>query len=183
MTAILRLAWFVVVAASGTLLGHAVSYVVEHRALTDGRHAYFVPALDAVLALLIGGAVLYVACVMLGRGRELPLAWPAQALWRVWYKLGALQVGGFILLEAFEHNRADYVGCVVQALVALLLATALTLLFGLVERCAEALGARYLARCAGAACVPVPRSAVTRARLLTECAGVRRFKRPPPMAA
>ncbi|TAM74886.1 hypothetical protein EPN44_09990 [bacterium] len=179
MTGRLRLAWVACVAVAVTLLGHAAAYLVQGRDLADGRHAYFAPSLDVASALAILGATLLVVRAAAGRAVHPP---SLPALPHLWAGLSIVQVGGFALLERLEGQTPDLIGCVVEALTALLVAVALTLFFGLVGRCAAGAPAAYLRRYGDGPSLKWCTRTGVRVPLQPFAArmGTRRFKRPPP---
>ncbi|TAM86858.1 hypothetical protein EPN42_12450 [bacterium] len=182
MRGMARTGWFASIAVFATLLGHAAAYLCEGRDLSDGRHAYFMPALDLALAALLAGAMLVALRALSVRART-GLRLEAPPFQRQWLALATVQVGGFVALETMEGHRADLAGCAIEVLVALLVAVALTSFCGLMERCAAMNAAIYLRRYQGAGMAAARHSvpAVAPALSLTTCAGVRRFKRPPPI--
>ena len=181
MRGMARAGWFVSIALFATLLGHAVVYACEGRDLADGRHAYFMPVLDLAVAALLAGAIAMVLRAL--SGQRAGLGFGAAPLAHRWLSLAALQIGGFVALEAMEGHRADLAGCAVEALVALLVAVALASFRRLLERCTVMAAAGYLRRFRGVG-VRAPRygaSGLASAFALTTRIGIRRFKRPPPI--
>ncbi|MGH7659618.1 MAG: hypothetical protein ACRENA_01700 [Vulcanimicrobiaceae bacterium] len=176
----LGIAGILSVAGCGTLAGHALTYLLEGRAMEDGRHAYFSPLLEMAVAIAIfcGIALAFrlLSVARCGRTFEAPpLPWLCTTL-------AVLQVSGFVVLEFSEGNRPDLIGCAIEALTALLIAIVVALALAFVERCVVPILARYLRRRDDARPpVASPSSPVVRpSLLLTASAGVRRFKRPPP---
>ncbi|GEM_PF-958275 len=181
MRRVLELAGLLSVAACGTLSGHALAYLLEGRSMDDARHGYFTPVLEVAGAALLLCAVLaaarMLAAVSARRGRRTP---PLSSLCVM---LAALQVAGFATMEFLEGNPPDPIGCGVEILIALLIAVAVSLVLAFVERCVAPILTTYLRRRSGAdTAVRRPPVAFVRPPLLLAiCAGVRRFKRPPPL--
>lgn len=179
MSRVLRNAWVASIVACGTLIGHTVTYALEGRDLADGRHGYFAPILDVVLASALLACALLVGRVVSSYGIHRVRALPS--LPRLWLVAAVLQVAGFVTLELLEGNAPDAVGCSVQIVVALLVAVSMTLFWRVVHRYAEALLISYARRTRSPA-RPASGllSPVDAVRSLVVRAGVRRFKRPPP---
>jgi len=176
----LQIAWVAGVAACGTLLGHAVAYALEGRSLADGHHGYFRPMLEVVLASALLRCLLIVRRAItsqaLGRMHALP-PFP-----RLWFIVASLQIVGFVMIELLESNAPDALGCGVEVLMALLVAVTITLFCRVVERCAQTMLYAYAQRLQSSGASPrrLPLQ-VDAARSLAVCAGVHRFKRPPPL--
>jgi len=180
----LRIVGLLSVAAWGTLVGHAVTYLLEGRALADGRHGYFSPVLEIVFAVAaLSGAVVVARAIRASgdrRVRETPSLPVLPSLPAFWMMLATLQVAGFAALESIEGNPPDAFGWCVEVVTALVVAVALTLFLGFVERCAAAIAATYHGRARGLS--PIRLRAAARPPLqLAVCAGIHRFKRPPPL--
>lgn len=164
-----------------TLVGHALAYALMGRAIADGRHAYFVPALDLSLALLavlglltLGGALL----------RRRVLALDARgSIGSYWIKLAPLQIATFTVLERSEGHGATVEACLVQIAVALFAAVLLVCFARLLSKCVRVgeAAATYLHRFLAP---PLPaylhRTPVSLATALFAHAGSSRFQRPPP---
>jgi hypothetical protein len=176
----LRIAGLLSVAAWGTLVGHAVTYLLEGRALADGRHGYFSPLLEIVFAATALSCVILVVRAMRASGDRRVRETPSLPVF--WMILATLQVAGFAVLESIEGNAPDAFGWCVEVMIALVVAVAVTLFLGVVERCVAAIAATYhaLARNHHS---PIRLSATApRPSLqLAACAGIHRFKRPPPI--
>lgn len=176
----LQAAWVAGVAACGTLLGHAVAYALEGHSLADGHHGYFRPMLEVVLASALLGCALIVGRAITSQGsRRMPALPPFP---RLWFIVASLQIAGFATIELLEGNAPDALGCGVEVLIALLVAVGIKLFCRVVERCARAILYSYAQRLqspgASTRRPPIP---VDAARSLAVCAGVHRFKRPPPL--
>lgn len=167
------------IAACGTLAGHAVTYLLEGRTMDDGHHGYFSPSLEIALASALLCGMLMAARLTLSRRRAAnPPALPVLSA-----VLATLQVAGFVALESWEGNAPDAIGCVVEALTALIVAVIVSLFVAFVERCVTTVAPTYRRRSLDAA--PAIRrlseNLVRPSLLLAVCVGVRRFKRPPPI--
>jgi hypothetical protein len=178
-----RIAGLLSVAASGTLAGHAVTYLLKGQTLNDGHHGYFSPLLAiAITSVLIFGIVALVrlaAAPVACRAKEVPSSLP------LCITLATLQVAGFAGLEFFEGNAPDVFGCGIEALTALAVAVVVLLFFGFAERYIAPAMATYLRRTRKAldAIRRLPTDFVQPPLQLAVCAGICRFKRPPPIVA
>lgn len=168
------------VAAFGTLVGHALTYLLERRTLADGRHGYFALLVEIVCAsVALSCVVLVVRAMKIRNGRRLHETLSLPVLWML---LATLQVAGFAGLESVEGNAPDVTGWGLEVLVALVVAVAVALFLGFVARCILGTGATYLERERSHRGVMASRASGVRSPLqLTICAGVHRFKRPPPI--
>ena len=175
----LQIAWIAGVAACGTLLGHAVAYALEGRSLADGHHGYFRPMLEVVLASALLGCLLIVGRAITSQGLARVHALPSFP--RLWFIVASLQIAGFATVELLEGNAPDALGCGVEVLMALLVAVAIMLFCRVVERCAQTIRYAYAQRLqsSGGSTRRLPLR-IDAARSLAVCAGVSRFKRPPP---
>jgi hypothetical protein len=169
------------VAAFGTLLGHALTYLLEGRTLTDGRHGYFALLVEIVFAsVTLSGVVLVVRALRTREDRG-PREMPSLAV--LWPVLATLQVVGFAALESIEGTAPDVAGWGLEVAVALVIAVGVALFLGFVERCVLGIATMYVARERSHRSVLTFRAATVRSPLqLTVCAGIHRFKRPPPIA-
>ncbi len=169
------------VAAFGTLVGHAVTYLLEGRTLTDGRHGYFAPLLEIVFASVALSCVVLVVRAM--RAHEGRRVHETPSLPVLWMMLAALQIIGFAALESIEGNAPDAAGWGVEVIIALVAAVAVALFLGFVERCTLAAMATYLRREQNRSGTLRLRATAIRSPLqLAISIGIYRFKRPPPIA-
>jgi hypothetical protein len=168
------------VAALGTLAGHALTYLLEGRTLADGRHGYFALLVEIVFAsVALSGVVLVVRALRTREDRG-PREMPSLPV--LWTMLATLQVVGFAALESVEGNAPDVAGWGLEAIVALVIAVGVALFLGFVERCILGITTTYVGRERSHRSVLTFRAATVRSPLqLTVCAGVHRFKRPPPI--
>jgi hypothetical protein len=168
------------VAAFAMLVGHAVTYLLEGRTLADGRHGYFAPLLEIVFASVALSCVVLIVRAM--RAREGDRVSETPSLPVLWMTLATLQVVGFAALESLEGNAPDAAGWGVEVIVALIVAVGVALFLGFVERCILAIATTYLGRERNHRSTTGLRAAGVRSPLqLAVCAGVHRFKRPPPI--
>lgn len=168
------------VAGCGTLIGHVLAYFLEARTMADGHHDEFPMLLELAILSVVLSTIVVVARRMFGRRAGDPMAVPS--LPTLCAILALLQVAGFAALEFSEGDAPDLMGCSVEALTALLIAVLVSLFLSFVERCVAPISATYLRRATPShAAVRRLRAPLVRPTLLLEaCAGVRRFKRPPP---
>lgn len=176
----LKIAGLLSVAAWGTLIGHAVTYLLEGRTLADGPHVYFSLALEIVFAAAALSCVVLVVRAMQASGDRRVRETPSLPVF--WIVLAALQVAGFAALESIEGNGPDAFGWSVEVMIALVLAVAVTLFLGFVERCVAAFAATYHERARSYSAIRLPATAPWPPLRLAVCAGIHRFKRPPPIA-
>ena len=167
------------VAACGTLIGHALTYVLEGRTAADGRHGYFLPVLEIAGASLVLCAVIFIVRATMTQPGRRALGVPSLPF--IWAIVAPLQVAGFVALESIEGNSPDAVGWGVEVLVALIVAIAVSLFLGFVERCVIALAATYLSRVRNDRPLCATVLAVSPSLQLAVSTGVHRFKRPPPI--
>ncbi len=182
------------VAAPATLFGHALTYALGQVSLADGRHLYFLPALQAlvtiaaVLALALMARSLLLARSGLVRGRPYQTALSSQrrrftGSLTLWAALALTQSALFVCLETLEGYHTAAFGCLVQCLVALLATLVLCFFAALLDRCEQiglALGT-YLQRSVDLCVPPITGSLVPVPVIgLNERRGIRRFQRPPP---
>jgi hypothetical protein len=168
------------VAAFGTLVGHALTYLLEGRTLTDGRHGYFALLAEIVFASVALSCVVLVVRALRTREDRRPRDMPSLPV--LWAVLATLQVAGFAALESIEGNAPDVAGWGLEVVVALVIAVGVALFLGLVGRCILGITTTYIGRERTHHSVLTLRAAAVRSPLqLTVCAGVHRFKRPPPI--
>jgi len=176
-----RIARLLNVAACGTLAGHALTYLLKGRTMDDGHHGYFSPllavAIASVLLCSIVALVRLVAAPSNGAGRRAP------SFLAFYVTLATLQVAGFAALESFEGNPPDVIGCGIEALMALVIATFVFFLISFAERYVAPIVTSYLRRARNAcnAVMRVPPGFVQPPLRLAVCAGICRFERPPPI--
>ena len=174
-----RIARLLSVAACGTLAGHAVTYLLRGQTADDGRHGYFLP----LLALAIFGAVLFsivaLARLLTGPNRTARKSPPPLAFCAT---LATLQVTGFAALEFLEGNGPDIIGYGVEALMALVFGAFVLFSISFAERYIAPVASMYLRRSSNAcsAILRLPAEFVQPPMRLAVCAGMSRFKRPPP---
>jgi hypothetical protein len=177
----LRIAGLLSVAACGTLVGHALTYLLEGRTIADGRHGYFSPLLEIVFAAAAISFVILVVRALRASGDDRVCATPP--LWLFWVTIATIQVAGFAALESLEGNAPDMFGWCVEVLVALVVVVAVSLFLGFVERCVFAIAAPYASRARyNGNAIRLLAAGPGPAVLLAICVGIHRFKRPPPLA-
>jgi hypothetical protein len=156
---VLHLATLAGAAMAGLVGAHVLDYLVlipdgpsRHRVLAATGHGYFASA--AVLAFVAGAIAMLSAAAIgyrVGRGRERVAGAPSFRITAG--RLAAVQVGGFVLLEATERLAAGVspargldttlvAGILIQVVVACLAAAVLAL----VHRAGEAVGSAIAAR-------------------------------------
>jgi len=177
----LRIAGLLSVAACGTLVGHALTYLLEGRTVADGRHGYFSPLLETVFAAAtLSFVVIAVRALRASRNARVCATPTLPAFWVI---VATMQVVGFAALESFEGNAPDIFGWSVEIVVALLVIVGVSVFLGLVERCAIAIAATYARRARRYDNVlsmrPLAPGTSVRLALLI---GIHRFQRPPPIA-
>jgi hypothetical protein len=177
----LRIAGLLSVAACGTLVGHALTYLLEGRTVADGRHGYFSPLLEIVCAMAALSFVVVAVRALRASGDARVCATPPLAVF--WAIVATIQVAGFAALESFEGNAPDTFGWCVEILVALLVVIGVSLFLGLVERCVIAIAATYAMRARRHdTVISMQPAALGSAARLAFSIGIHRFKRPPPIA-
>jgi hypothetical protein len=175
-----RVARLLSVAACGTLAGHAVTYLLQGRTTDDGHHGYFSPLLAiAIASVLLCGIVAVVRLVTLPRNRAVR---EASSL-TFYATLATLQVAAFAALEFFEGNAPDVIGCGIEALTALVVGAFVLFCISFAERYVAPVLTTYLRRTRNAcnAIRRLPANFVQPPLRLAVCAGICRFKRPPPI--
>jgi hypothetical protein len=148
--------------------------------MDDGHHGYFFPVLAiAIASVLLCSIVALMLLVAAPGNRAVRRAPSFLALYGT---LATLQVAGFAALESFEGNPPDVVGCGIEALMALVFATFVFFLISFAERYVAPIVTLYLRRARNAcnAVMRVPAGFVQPPLRLAVCAGICRFKRPPP---
>jgi hypothetical protein len=151
--------------------------------MDDGRHGYFSPLLEIAIAsgLLLG--IIAIVQLVTSPGDRRTREWaPSSSLCGT---LAMLQVAGFVALEFLEGNAPDVFGCGVEVLTALVLAVLVVLFIGFAERYVAPVVTTYLRRmrCACDAIRRLSLDFVQPPLRLAVCAGICRFKRPPPIFA
>ncbi len=182
------------VAAPATLFGHSLTYALGSLSLADGRHTYFIPALQALVSvalafgfafvvrsLLVGGTAAQPSrstCAELSRSTR---GWPQ--FFGIWAVLSFTQCALFISVESFEGYRVGLFGCLMQCAVALIAAIVVMLFGALLEQCEEialVCGTYLLRGTNRLAVLHEPSLSLVAISRLNERRGVRRFQRPPP---
>lgn len=174
-----RIARLLSVATCGTLAGHAVTYLLRGQTADDGRHGYFLP----LLALAIFAVVLF-SIIAFGKllaepnraARKPPIALVFCA------RLATLQVAGFAALEFLEGHGPDVIGYGVEAVMALVFVAFVLFSISFAKRYVAPIVSSYLHRSSNAcnAILQLPAEFLQPPACLAVCAGVSRFKRPPP---
>jgi hypothetical protein len=176
-----RLARLLSVAACGTLAGHALTYLLKGRTMDDGHHGYFSSLLAiAIASVLLCSVVAVLRLVTAPRNRAVREA-PSSLVFC--FTLAMLQVAGFAALEFFEGNAPDVFGCGIEALTALGVAAFVFFFISFAERYVAPVVTTYLRRTRHAcnAIRRLPADFVQPPLWLAVCAGICRFKRPPPV--
>jgi drug/metabolite transporter (DMT)-like permease len=148
--------------------------------MTDGHHGYFSPLLGiAIASVLLCSIVAVVQLVIVPRNRAVRKARYSLAFF---VALATLQVAGFAALEFLEGNAPDVIGCGIEALTALLIAACVFFFTSVAERYVAPAVTTYLRRTRNAcnAVRRLPADFVQPPLRLAVCAGICRFKRPPP---
>ena len=149
--------------------------------MDDGHHGYFSPLLAmAIASVLLCSIVALVRLVTAPRNRAAREAPPSLAFY---VTLATLQVAGFAALEFFEGNGPDVIGCGIEALTALVIAAFVLFFISFAERYVAPAVTTYLRRTRNAcnAIIRLPADFVQPPLRLAVCAGICRFKRPPPI--
>ena len=148
--------------------------------MDDGHHGYFSPLLAiAIVSMLLCSIVAVVRLVTVPSNRAVREARSPLAFY---VTLATLQVAGFAALECFEGNAPDVIGCGIEALTALVIAAFAFFFISLAERYVAPVVTTYLRRTRNA-CNAIKRLTagfVQPPLRLAVCAGICRFKRPPP---
>jgi hypothetical protein len=176
-----RIASLLSVAACATLAGHAVTYVLKGRTVNDGHHGYFSPLLGiAIASVLFCSIVAVVRLMTVPSNRAVRTARSSLAFC---VTLATLQVAGFTALEFVEGNPPDVIGCAIEALTALVIAAFVLFFMSFAERYVAPVLSTYLRRTRNAynAVRRLPAYFVQPPLRLAVCAGICRFKRPPPI--
>jgi hypothetical protein len=148
--------------------------------MDDGHHGYFSPLLAiAIVSMLLCSIVAVVRLVTVPSNRAVREARSPLAFY---VTLATLQVAGFAALECFEGNAPDVIGCGIEALTALVIATFVFFFISFAERYVAPVLTTYLRRTRNAfsAIKRLPADFVQPPLRLAVCAGICRFKRPPP---
>jgi hypothetical protein len=149
--------------------------------MDDGHHGYFSPLLAiAIASVLLCGIVAVVRLAIEPSGRAVRQARSSLAFY---VTLATLQVAGFAALEFVEGNAPDIIGCGIEALTALMLAALVLFFMSVAERYVAPVLSTYLRRTRNAcdALKRLPTDFVQPPLRLAVCAGICRFKRPPPI--
>jgi hypothetical protein len=149
--------------------------------MDDGHHGYFSSLLAiATASVLLCSIVAVVRLVTVPSNRALREA-PSPLAFCV--TLATLQVAGFAALEFFEGNAPDVIGCGIEALTALVIVAFVFFLISFAERYVAPVVTTYLRRMRNAcnAVRRLPADFVQPPLRLAVCAGICRFKRPPPI--
>jgi hypothetical protein len=158
-----------------------VTYFFKGRTINDGHHGYFSPLLAiAIASVLLCSIVAVVRLATAPRIRTVRQARSSLAFC-VW--LATLQVAGFAALEFVEGNAPDVIGCGIEVLTALVIAALVLFFMSVAERCVIPVVSTYLRRTRTAcnAIIRLPADFVQPPLRLAVCAGICRFKRPPPI--
>lgn len=148
--------------------------------MDDGHHGYFSPLLAiAIVSMLLCSIVAVVRLVTVPSNRAVR---EARSPLSFYVTLATLQVAGFAALEFFEGNAPDVIGCGIEALTALVIATFVFFFISFAERYVAPVLTMYLRRTRNAfsAIKRLPADFVQPPLRLAVCAGICRFKRPPP---
>jgi drug/metabolite transporter (DMT)-like permease len=149
--------------------------------MDDGHHGYFSPLLAiAIASVLLCSMVAVVRLVAVAGNRA---AREAPSSLAFYVALAALQVAGFAALEFLEGNAPDVIGCGIEALTALVIAAFVFFFISFAERYVAPVVTTYLRRALNAcnAIRRLPVDFVQPPLRLAVCAGICRFKRPPPI--
>lgn len=172
--------WLAAVLPS-TILGHALTYASSGRTAGDAQHAWVTPVLDVSLALAFAVATWLLGRVLV-RARVVARRLMERHLLSLWPRIALLQVALFIAIERGEGASAGWYGCLVQVLVALLVAYAVTRFSRFLVVCSRAAedASRYLERLGSLRGVFLRRERTAAAFALPMSAGHNRFGRAPP---
>lgn len=180
------------VAAPATFFGHALAYALGPGSMADGRHAYFLPTLQAFVTLALALALALVAKRLLFTrperadpvrvtSRSAPGRFPG--FLSLWATFSLTQCALFVSIEFLEGYRVGLFGCVAQCAVALVAAAIVTFFGVALERCEELALAcgTYLPRRPHRPILTTCASLCPlAARGINQRRGVLRFQRPPP---
>jgi len=149
--------------------------------MDDGHHGYFSPLLGvAIASVLFCSIVAVVRLMTVPRHRAVRTARSSLVFY---VTLAVLQVAGFAALEFLEGNAPDVIGCGIEALTALVIAAFVLFFMSFAERYVAPVLSTYLRRMRNAcnAVRRLPADFVQPPLRLAVCAGICRFKRPPPI--
>jgi drug/metabolite transporter (DMT)-like permease len=149
--------------------------------MDDGHHGYFSSLLAiAIASVLLCSVVAVLRLVTAPRNRAVREA-PSSLVFC--FTLAMLQVAGFVALEFFEGKAPDVIGCGIEALTALVIAAFVFFFISFAERYVAPVVTTYLRRTRHAcnAIRRLPADFVQPPLWLAVCAGICRFKRPPPV--
>ena len=175
------LPFWVAAVVPATLAGHGIAYALSGRSISDGHHAWLIPVLDCSLALLGALAVLYAGDALL-RAKILTHTLAERSFVALWQRLAVSQLVLFAVMERAEGGHAGIAGMIVQVVVALVVAYALSLFTNVLKACAcyaEQM-TRYLTRSLLPLVSFVSLRPLPMAHALAVRAGSARFQRPPP---
>lgn len=171
----------ILAALPALLAGHAATALLASRIWGLPQHSLYGPALEIALAVLLSAVAVLTLASLTGRPLAERLELPSLA--RLTAELGAIQLVGYLALEAAEAHPASWLGVALQIALAVLGTLSLRGLHRWLIRCenlSQAFasgwphGARFGLR-------PVSLAlACDRAGTLRTCVGTRRYQRPPP---
>jgi hypothetical protein len=149
--------------------------------MDDGHHGYFSPLLAIAIAAVLFCSIVAVVRLVTVPSNRAALETPSP--FALFVTLATLQVAGFAALEFLEGNALDVFGCSIEALTALAIAAFVLFFISFAERYVAPIVATYLRRTRNAcnAIRRLPADLVQLPLQLAVCAGICRFKRPPPI--
>jgi hypothetical protein len=149
--------------------------------MDDGHHGYFSPLLAIAIASVLPCCIIVVVRLLTVPGNGAVRGAPSSLVFYV--TLAMLQIAGFAALEFFEGNAPDVIGCGIEALTALAIAAFVVFFISFAERYVAPVVTTYLRRARNAcnAIRRLPANFVQPPLRLAVCAGICRFKRPPPI--
>jgi NO-binding membrane sensor protein with MHYT domain len=149
--------------------------------MDDGHHGYFSPLLAISIASVLLCSIVALVRLLTVPSNPAPRGAPSSLAFYV--ALAAMQVAGFAALEFVEGNAPDVIGCGIEALTALVIAAFVLFFISFAERYVAPVVTTYLRRTRNAlnAIRRLPADFVQPPLRLAVCAGICRFKRPPPI--
>lgn len=163
------------------LVGHGIAYAWIGASAADSAHAWVTPTLECSVALLVALCCGLLASALLRVGILAHTA-TERSVAGLMPRLCLAQLAVFIVMEQAEGSHASLLGCLVQVLVALVVAYGLALFSRLLVRCyaGACAASRYLERRLRTPSVFLAHRPLCIAHELAAHAGSARFQRPPP---
>jgi len=149
--------------------------------MDDGHHGYFSPLLAITIVSVLLFSIVAVARLVTAPNDRAVREAPSSLAFCV--TLATLQVAGFAALEFFEGNAPDVISYGIEGVTALAIAAIVVFFISFAERYVAPIVTTYLRRTRNAcnAIRRLPADFVQPPLRLAVCAGICRFKRPPPI--